>query len=95
MDKFEKLAKIGDCSYGVVFKCRHRDTGHIVAIKNLVESEDDLVIKKITLREIPMLKQLEHVNLVNLLEVLRRKRHLHLVFDFCEQTVLNELDPSG
>lgn len=38
------------------------------------------------------LQQLKHVNLVNLLEVFRRKRRLHLVFEFCEQTVLNELD---
>lgn len=39
-----------------------------------------------------VLQQLKHVNLVNLLEVFRRKRRLHLVFEFCEQTVLNELD---
>ncbi|XP_020563690.2 cyclin-dependent kinase-like 1 isoform X4 [Oryzias latipes] len=91
MEKYEKLAKIGEGSYGVVFKCRNRDTGQIVAIKKFVESEEDPVIKKIALREIRMLK-LKHVNLVNLLEVFRRKRRLHLVFEFCEQTVLNELD---
>uniref|UniRef100_W5N9Z4 Protein kinase domain-containing protein n=1 Tax=Lepisosteus oculatus TaxID=7918 RepID=W5N9Z4_LEPOC len=38
------------------------------------------------------MQQLKHVNLVNLLEVFRRKRRLHLVFEFCEQTVLTELD---
>ncbi|XP_021523863.2 cyclin-dependent kinase-like 1 isoform X1 [Aotus nancymaae] len=92
MEKYEKIGKIGEGSYGVVFKCRNRDTGQIVAIKRFLESEDDPVIKKIALREIRMLKQLKHPNLVNLLEVFRRKRRLHLVFEYCDHTVLHELD---
>ncbi|XP_070360439.1 cyclin-dependent kinase-like 1 isoform X1 [Equus asinus] len=92
MEKYEKIGKIGEGSYGVVFKCRNRDTGQIVAIKRFLESEDDPVIKKIALREIRMLKQLKHPNLVNLIEVFRRKRKLHLVFEYCDRTVLHELD---
>ncbi|PWA29642.1 hypothetical protein CCH79_00007964 [Gambusia affinis] len=97
MEKYEKMGKIGEGSYGVVFKCRNRDTGQIVAIKKFVESEDDPIIKKIALREIRMLKQLKHANLVNLIEVFRRKRKLHLVFEYCDHTVLDELDrhPTG
>ena len=56
MDKYDKLAKIGEGSYGVVFKCRSRETGTMVAIKKFVESEDDPLIKKIAMREIRMLK---------------------------------------
>ena len=95
--RYEKLSKIGEGSYGVVYKCRARDTGHLVAIKKFVESEDDPLIKKIALREIRMLKNLKHPNLVNLIEVFRRKRKLHLVFEFCDHTVLNELEkyPKG
>ncbi|XP_077180231.1 cyclin-dependent kinase-like 1 [Paroedura picta] len=92
MEKYEKISKIGEGSYGVVFKCRNKDTGQVVAIKKFLESEDDPVIKKIALREIRMLKQLKHPNLVNLLEVFRRKRKLHLVFEYCDHTVLHELD---
>lgn len=97
MDKYEKLGKIGEGSYGVVFKCRNRETGSIVAIKKFVESEDDPLIKKIAMREIRMLKQLKHNNLVNLIEVFKRKKRLHLVFEYVDHTVLNELErhPTG
>ncbi|XP_065785463.1 cyclin-dependent kinase-like 4 [Muntiacus reevesi] len=97
MEKYEKLAKIGEGSYGVVFKCRNKISGQVVAIKKFVESEDDPVVKKIALREIRMLKQLKHPNLVNLIEVFRRKRKMHLVFEYCDHTLLNELErnPNG
>ncbi|KAK5983267.1 Protein kinase domain-containing protein [Trichostrongylus colubriformis] len=97
MEKYEKLGKIGEGSYGVVYKCRNRDTGTIVAIKKFFETEDDPQIKKIALREIRMLKQLKHPNLVSLLEVFKRNRKLHLVFEHCDRTVLHDLEkyPNG
>ncbi|XP_063085513.1 cyclin-dependent kinase-like 4 isoform X2 [Cavia porcellus] len=97
MEKYEKLAKIGEGSYGAVFKCRNKSSGQVVAIKKFMESEDDPVVKKIALREIRMLKQLKHPNLVNLIEVFRRKRKMHLVFEYCDHTLLNELErnPNG
>ncbi|CAH1392906.1 unnamed protein product [Nezara viridula] len=97
MERYEKLGKLGEGSYGVVFKCRNRESGQLVAIKKFVESEDDPLIRKIALREIRLLKSLKHPNLVNLVEVFRRKRRLHLVFEYCERTVLGELErhPQG
>uniref|UniRef100_A0A3Q4BAM6 mitogen-activated protein kinase n=1 Tax=Mola mola TaxID=94237 RepID=A0A3Q4BAM6_MOLML len=70
-------------SYGAVLNCRHRDSGLLV---------------KIALREIKLLKQLRHDNLVNLLEVWkRRRRRRYLAFDFVEQTLLDDLEkkPNG
>lgn len=37
-------------------------------------------------------QNLKHPNLVNLLEVFRKKRKLHLVFEFCENTLLHEME---
>jgi cyclin-dependent kinase-like len=59
MEKYEKISKIGEGSYGIVFKCRNRENGQLVAIKKYVETEDDPLIKKIALREIRMLKVCE------------------------------------
>lgn len=97
MDRYEKLSRLGEGSYGIVFKCRDRDTHSLVAVKRFVESDDDPAIRKIALREIRLLKNLKHQNLVSLLEVFRKKRRLHLVFEFCEHTVLHELEryPQG
>ncbi|KAK6187652.1 hypothetical protein SNE40_005631 [Patella caerulea] len=97
MEKYDRISKIGEGSYGLVFKCRNKETGQLVAIKKFVESEDDPLIRKIAMREIRMLKQLKHNNLVNLLEVFRRRRRLHLVFEYVDHTALHELDlhPSG
>uniref|UniRef100_A0A1I8IF37 cyclin-dependent kinase n=1 Tax=Macrostomum lignano TaxID=282301 RepID=A0A1I8IF37_9PLAT len=92
MDKYEKLGKIGEGAYGVVFKCRQRFTGELVAIKKFTESEEDPLIHKIAMREIRMLKQLKHDNLVNLLEVFKRKKRLHLVFQYIDHTLLNEME---
>ncbi|KAH7699773.1 serine/threonine-protein kinase, partial [Aphelenchoides avenae] len=97
LDKYEKLGKIGEGSYGIVYKCRNRESGTIVAIKKFVETEDDPAIKKIALREIRMLRMLKHPNLVNLIEVFKRNRKLHLVFEHCDRTVLDDLEkyPQG
>ena len=56
MEKYEKLSKIGEGAYGLVFKCRHRETGQVVAIKKFMESDDDPVIRRIAMREVRMLK---------------------------------------
>lgn len=56
MEKYENLGLVGEGSYGMVMKCRHKESSQIVAIKKFIESEDDKMVKKIALREIRMLK---------------------------------------
>jgi len=56
MEKYERHATLGEGAYGVVFKCRNKETGVRVAVKKFFESEEDPVIKKIAMREIRMLK---------------------------------------
>lgn len=56
MDRYEKLSRLGEGSYGIVYKCRDRESGSLVAVKRFVESEDDPAIRKIALREIRLLK---------------------------------------
>ncbi|NXR46822.1 CDKL2 protein, partial [Hippolais icterina] len=97
MDKYQVLGLVGEGSYGVVTKCRNRENGQIVAVKKFLECDDDATVRKIALREIKLLKQLRHENLVNLLDVCKRKKRWYLVFEFVDHTVLDDLEasPSG
>ena len=56
MEKYESLGLVGEGSYGMVIKCRHRETGQLVAIKKFIESETDRTVNRIAMREIRMLK---------------------------------------
>ena len=56
MEKYENLGLVGEGSYGMVIKCRHKEIGQIVAIKKFLESEDDKMVRKIAMREVRMLK---------------------------------------
>ncbi|XP_076581065.1 uncharacterized protein LOC143317034 [Chaetodon auriga] len=97
MERYESLGLVGEGSYGTVLKCRHRDSGRLVAIKKFMDSDDDKTVKKIAQREIKLLRQLRHDNLVNLLEVWKRRRRWYLVFEFVERTLLDDLEqnPNG
>ncbi|CAG9812581.1 unnamed protein product [Phaedon cochleariae] len=97
MEKYEQLSIVGEGSYGLVMKCRHRETEQIVAVKKFLETEEDATIRKMALREIRMLKRLKHENLVTMIEVFRHRKRFYLVFEYLEGTVLDELDkmPGG
>ena len=69
MDKYEKIRKIGEGSYGQVFKCRNKETGQIVAIKKFLESGDDPAIRRIAMREIKMLKVISQLCFNRLLSI--------------------------
>lgn len=56
MERYESLGPVGEGSYGTVLKCRHRESGRLVAIKKFIDSDDDKTVKKIALREIKLLR---------------------------------------
>ncbi|OQS02658.1 hypothetical protein THRCLA_04980 [Thraustotheca clavata] len=97
MNKYEVLGIVGEGAYGVVLKCRNKETGEVVAIKKFKESEEDEIVRKTTLREVKILKMLKQDNIVNLKEAFRRKGKLYLVFEYVEKNLLEVLEekPTG
>lgn len=64
MDRYMRIEKIGEGTYGVVYKARDKVTNEYVALKKIrLESEDEGV-PSTTIREISLLKELHHPNIV-------------------------------
>lgn len=90
--KYEKLEKIGEGTYGTVFKAKHKDTLEIVALKRVRLDEDDEGIPSSALREICLLKELKHKNIVRLYDVMHSEKKLTIVFEYCDQDLKKYFD---
>jgi serine/threonine protein kinase len=58
MEAYEKLEKVGEGTYGKVYRARERATGKIVALKKTRLHEDDEGVPPTTLREVSILRML-------------------------------------
>ena len=91
--KYEVIGVVGEGAYGIVYKCKNKENGKYVAIKKFKETEDELVQKTMK-RELKMLQQLKHDNIVEFQESFTHKGNLFLVFEYCEKNLLEVLEES-
>ncbi|CAG8719238.1 5046_t:CDS:2, partial [Gigaspora rosea] len=86
MEDFEKLEKVGEGTYGIVYRAKEKKTGRIVALKQ-VRLDSSIGNKEgippTSLREISLLKECtKHENIVKLLDIVNQENKLFLVFEF-------------
>ena len=67
LDKYEKQLKVGEGTYGVVYKARDRLTNKLVALKKIRLEHEDEGVPSTAIREISVLKELQHPNIVEYL----------------------------
>ncbi|KAH8378243.1 hypothetical protein KR093_010324 [Drosophila rubida] len=92
MEDFEKIEKIGEGTYGIVYKGRNRLTGQIVAMKKIRLEADDEGVPSTTIREISLLKELKHPNIVCLEDVLMEENRIYLIFEFLSMDLKKYMD---
>jgi len=96
IQQYEKLEKIGEGTYGVVYKARDKMTGAIVAMKKIRLETEDEGIPSTTIREVALLKEVSsHPNIVKLFAVIHANQKLHLVFEFLEFDLKRYIDSQG
>ena len=94
--KYEVIGIVGEGAYGIVYKCKNKETNEYVAIKKFKETDDEIVLKTMK-REIEMLKKIRHENIVEFKEVFIHKKNIYLVFEYVDKNLLELLQetPNG
>ena len=62
--QYEKVEKIGEGTYGVVYKARDRVTNETIALKKIRLEQEDEGVPSTAIREISLLKEMQHCNIV-------------------------------
>uniref|UniRef100_A0A8C4HDN5 mitogen-activated protein kinase n=1 Tax=Dicentrarchus labrax TaxID=13489 RepID=A0A8C4HDN5_DICLA len=92
--EFEKLNRIGEGTYGIVYRARDTKSDEIVALKKVRMDKEKDGIPISSLREITLLLRLRHPNIVELKEVVvgSQLESLFLVMSYCEQDLASLLE---
>jgi cyclin-dependent kinase len=92
IDRYEKLEVVGEGTYGVVYKARDTISGEIYALKKIKLETEQEGIPSTAIREIALLKELQHPNIVRLVNVLHTDKKLTLVFEYLDQDLKKLID---
>ncbi|KAG9004037.1 Cyclin-dependent kinase catalytic subunit [Tulasnella sp. JGI-2019a] len=95
MDNYSGLEKIGEGTYGVVYKGRDKTRNKIVALKKIRLEAEDEGVPSTAIREISLLKELKDDNIVSLLDIVHADNKLFLVFEFLDMDLKKYMDHVG
>jgi len=75
------IEKLGEGTYGKVYKARHTETGRHFALKEIPIQYEEEGVPSTAIREVSLLKECDHPNVIRLHEVLSVPAALYLVFE--------------
>lgn len=95
MDRYQKIEKLGEGTYGIVYKAQNKKTGEIVALKRIRLDNEEEGIPCTAVREISLLRELHHPNIVRLHDILHTEKKLTLVFEYLDSDLKKYLDTTN
>ena len=87
---FERLEQIGEGTYGRVYMARNKESSEVVALKKVRMRDEKEGFPVTALREIHILQELKHPNIVRLLEVVSDSKSdaIFLVMEYAEHDLV-------
>ncbi|KAF8381295.1 hypothetical protein PRIPAC_70437, partial [Pristionchus pacificus] len=94
LDNYGDLQRVGEGTYGIVYKAVDKQTLRTIALKKICLDRDDEGVPSTCIREISLLKGLNHTNIVRLYDVIHRENEmkLFLVFEYIDQDLKGLMD---
>ena len=86
---------LGEGTYGEVYKVKDNVTGEMLAMKRMKLHDEEEGIPSTAIREISILKELPHRNVVQLRDVFCTKQKVMLVFEFVESDLKKFMKKGG
>jgi len=81
---FKSIHQLGEGAYGVVYKGVNEKTGEVIALKKIKLETQSEGVPSTTIREISVLREIDHPNVVKLKDVIMCPNKMYLVFEFLE-----------
>lgn len=92
LENFTKKEKLGEGTYGVVYRAIDNRTGEIVALKQMRLEQEEEGFPVTALREIALMRKLNHQNIVLLKDVISTKGTLTMVSEYLEFDLRKYMD---
>mmetsp|Transcript_19241 Transcript_19241/g.73916 ORF Transcript_19241/g.73916 Transcript_19241/m.73916 type:complete len:305 (+) Transcript_19241:73-987(+) len=93
VQRYKKLFKLGEGTYGVVYKAEDNRTKTTIALKKIRLDDEDEGIPATAIREVSLLKEVaDHPNIVKLIDVVYIKQRLYLAFEFLDYDLKKYVD---
>ncbi|KAG6480423.1 hypothetical protein ZIOFF_063923 [Zingiber officinale] len=89
---YEKVEKIGEGTYGVVYRARDRLTNETIALKKIRLKNEEKGVSSTAIREISLLKEMQHSNVVRLQDVVHTEKRVYLVFEYLDLDLKKFMD---
>lgn len=90
--RYQTVEVLGHGAYGRVYKARDTLTGAYIAMKKMTLNLETEGVPTTSLREVCLLRELNHPNIVTLHDVVVTEKKLFLIFEYLEKDLRKVLD---
>ena len=91
-ERYKRLDKLGEGTYGEVYKALDTVTNEIVAQKRIRLEHEEEGVPGTAIREISLLKELQHEYIIGLKSVEHYNHRLQLIFEYCDMDLKKLMD---